>query len=100
MGDSGVSACRELAERDAPAFARCGSGEEEERAGGGAVGRGVVDDKRLAVGLRYRQLLVAEIEGADLWMVNVGRAAAFGAHVVTCSIDGSLQVDSHATVAR
>jgi hypothetical protein len=46
------------------------------------AGLGVVDDERLAVGIGDRQLLVAELERADLRVVEQAGAAALGPGVV------------------
>lgn len=57
-------------------------GQEGEAFGGGGARLGVVDDQHLAVGVGDRQLLVAQIQRADLRVHDRTGTAAFGADVV------------------
>lgn len=65
-------------------FALAGGGRSQqgECSGARGAGFGVVDDERLAVGVRDRKLLVAQLERSDLRMVEQAYPAALGPDVV------------------
>src|ERR1700704_1524529 len=78
--------CHPLLRCEAPdrfALTGSGRGEQGECLGAGGSGLGVVDDERLAVGVGDRQLLVAELKGSDLRVVEQACAAALGPGVVS-----------------